>query len=129
MRLLPARQILFLNSVNVKYAPGGIITISQCFLRHFRIDHFAKCKQHWSRDPVSDCNCFLYFTCEENVLKMFVQLFDSVLYVLLVVFYPSFNVVLKKLKQEVLLDQCCLHLAKWSTVGLVSQTGLRLSQE
>jgi len=60
---------------------------------------------------------------------MFVQLFDSVLYVLLVVFYPSFYVVLKKLKQEVLLDQCCLHLAKWSTVGLVSQTGLRLSQE
>jgi len=42
---------------------------------------------------------------------MFVQLFDSVLHVLLVVFYPSFYVVLKKLKQEVLLDQC-LHLVK-----------------
>jgi len=37
---------------------------------------------------------------------MFAYLFDSVVYVLLVVFYPSFYVVLKKLKQEVLLDQC-----------------------
>jgi len=34
------------------------------------------------------------------------------LYVPLAVFYPSFCV--KKLKQEVLLDQCCLHLVKWS---------------
>jgi len=46
--------------------------------------------------PVSVYNCFLYFTCKENILKMFVQHFDSVLYVLLVVFYPSFYVVLKK---------------------------------
>jgi len=22
--------------------------------------------------PVSACNCFLYFTCKENILKMFV---------------------------------------------------------
>jgi len=36
--------------------------------------------------PVSVCNCFLYFTSKE--------LFDSVLYILLVVFYPSFYVVL-----------------------------------
>jgi len=35
---------------------------------------------------------------------------------MLVVFYPSLYVVLKKLKQEVLLDQFCLHLAKWSIV-------------
>jgi len=49
--------------------------------------------------PVSVYNCFLYFTCKENILKMSVQHSDSILYVLLVVFYPSFYVVLKKLKQ------------------------------
>jgi len=40
--------------------------------------------------PVSVCNYFLYFTCKENILQIFVYLFDSVLYVLLVEFYPSF---------------------------------------
>jgi len=40
---------------------------------------------------------------------------------------PSFYVVLKKLKHEVLLDQCCLHLAKWS----ISETkiGTQCSQK
>jgi len=55
------------------------------------IDHFTRCKQHWSR------NCFLYFTCKE-IGCILSQLLCSV----------------KKLKQEVLLDQCCSHLVKWS---------------
>jgi len=44
------------------------------------IDHFARCKQHLQDVnntgpetlPVSVCNCFLYFTCKENILKMFI---------------------------------------------------------
>jgi len=59
------------------------------------VDHFARCNTGPETLPVSVCNCFLYFTCKENILKMFAYLFDSVVYVLLVVFYPSFYVVLK----------------------------------
>jgi len=64
----------------------------QYFVDHFAI---ARCNTGPETLPVSVCNCFLYFTCKENILKMFAYLFDSVVYVLLVVFYPSFYVVLK----------------------------------
>jgi len=62
--------------------------------------------------PVSVCNCFLYFTCKENILCLYNFLIQFYMFCWLY-FIPAF---IKKLKQEVLLDQCCLHLAKWSII-------------
>jgi len=94
----------------------------------------TRCKQHWSRTqlPVSVCNCFLYFTYRKH-LKYVCLTFWFSFNVLLVVFYPSFCILsqlltcrVKKLKQEVLLDQCCLHLVKWSCWMLCSDVLLLL---
>jgi len=43
--------------------------------QYIYIDHFARCTVNNTGQetlPVSVCNCFLYFTCKENILKMFV---------------------------------------------------------
>jgi len=66
--------------------------------------------------PVSVCNCFLYFTCKEKNLKDVCLTFDSVLYVLLVVFYPSFYVVLNR---KCFWASVVYIFVKWSYIGLL----------
>jgi len=88
----------------------GLLTIES----HFSIDHFARCKQHWSKST----SCFSFLTLHKSWAKIqpteHIKLNQKVKQTSLRCFLYMWNKENSyKLKQEVFLDQYCLHLAKW----------------
>jgi len=84
------------------------------------IDHFARCKQNWPRSP----SCFSFLTLHKSWDKIqpteYIKLNKKVKQTYLRCFIYMWNKENSyKLKQEVFLDQCCLHLAKWSISATV----------
>jgi len=75
------------------------------------IDHFARCKQHWSRS--TSCFLTLHKSWDKIQPTEHIKLNQRVKQTSLRCFPYMWNKE-NKLKQEVFLDQCCLRLAKWS---------------
>jgi len=76
---------------------------------------WARCKKHWSRST----SCFSFLTLHKSWDKIetteHIKLNRKVKQTSLRFFLYMWNKEKSyKLKQEVFLDQCCLHLAKWS---------------
>jgi len=85
------------------------------FLKFQTIDHFTRCKQHWSRST----SCFSFLTLRKSWDKIqpteHLKLNKKVKQTSLRCFLYTWNKENSyKLKQEVLLDQSCLRLVKWS---------------
>ncbi len=77
------------------------------------LDHFTRCKQHWSRST----SCFSFLTLHKSWDKIqpteHLKLNKKVKQTSLRCFLYMWNKENSyKLKQEVFLDQCCLHLVK-----------------
>jgi len=73
------------------------------------IDHFARCKQRWSRST----SCFIFLTLHKSWDKIQPTEHGKLNQSLRCFLYMWNKENSYKLKQEVFLDQCCLHLAKW----------------
>jgi len=79
------------------------------------IDHFTRCKQHWSRNTYCFSFWALHKSWDKIQLTEHIKLNQKVKQTSLRCFLYMWNKEnTYKLKQEVLLDQCCLHLVKWS---------------
>jgi len=103
----------FISSIKSEWPPFVWKTVT--WVSSLDINQFARCKQHWSRST----SCFSFLTLHESWDKIqpteHIKLNQNVKQTSLRCFLNMWNKENSyKRKQQVFLDQCCLHLAKWS---------------
>jgi len=97
------------------------VIVIYCILHAVTIDHFARCKQHWfltlhkSWDKIQPTE---HLKLNQKVKKTSSRFF----------LYMWNKENSYKLKQEVFLGQCFLHLAKWSIVITINNMQFTLNQ-